>query len=498
MNAIYARQSIDKKDSISIESQIDFCKKEAHGQSVTVYSDKGFSGSNIHRPDFERMLNDVKSGKINKVIVYRLDRISRSLLDFANIIELFKANNVEFVSATEKFDTSTPMGNAMLSITMVFAQLERETIQKRIEDNYYARGKKGFFLGGKTPYGFQKEPIQIDGVKTSNLVPNPTEAPHLLKMYQMYASMDISLGKLSDYLNEHNIPAPFGGRLDSLKISRILHNPVYVKANADIYLYFKEKGCIITNDLSDFVGTNGCYLYGKRDRSAGKYTDISNHTLSLSIHKGLIEPDEWLQCQYKLDNNKQIKNTGRGKYTWLSGLTKCGYCGYAMTVSTFKDYKYFICRGRTNYHVCDSHTKTIYVEDIESYVEQEIQKKGKKLTAVKEIDTQQPTEEYNSIKIQLIEIERQLENLIDNLANANAVVSKYINDKITALDRQKTALMEDLKLHTMKSKNDDLSSIVQKINDWDNQSFESKKHIAHALIKRINIKKDEIQIDWNY
>ncbi len=96
-------------------------------------------------------MRDIKRGLIAKVVVYKLDRISRSILDFANMMELFQQYNVEFVSSTEKFDTSTPMGRAMLNICIVFAQLERETIQKRVTDAYYSRSQRGFKMGGKSP-----------------------------------------------------------------------------------------------------------------------------------------------------------------------------------------------------------------------------------------------------------------------------------------------------------------------------------------------------------
>lgn len=118
-----------EKDSISVESQLEYCRYETHGDPYIEYADRGFSGKNTNRPDFERMMNDIRAGKIKRVIVYKLDRISRSILDFANMMETFQEYNVEFVSSTEKFDTSTPIGRAMLNICIVFAQLERETIQ---------------------------------------------------------------------------------------------------------------------------------------------------------------------------------------------------------------------------------------------------------------------------------------------------------------------------------------------------------------------------------
>ena len=156
IDAIYARQSVDKKDSISIESQIEFCKYELKGGNCKEYTDKGYSGKNTDRPKFQELVRDIKRGLIAKVVVYKLDRISRSILDFANMMELFQQYNVEFVSSTEKFDTSTPMGRAMLNICIVFAQLERETIQKRVTDAYYSRCKRGFYMGGRIPYGFAK------------------------------------------------------------------------------------------------------------------------------------------------------------------------------------------------------------------------------------------------------------------------------------------------------------------------------------------------------
>ena len=101
IDAIYGRQSIDKKDSISIESQFEFCRYELKGGEAKEYKDKGYSGKNIERPDFQRLLKDIRAGLIRRVIVYKLDRISRSIVDFAKLMELFKQYNVEFVSCTE-------------------------------------------------------------------------------------------------------------------------------------------------------------------------------------------------------------------------------------------------------------------------------------------------------------------------------------------------------------------------------------------------------------
>ena len=109
MYAIYARQSIEKKDSVSIEAQIEKCNYFCDGQDYKIYKDSGYSGKNINRPQFSSLLEDIKKGIVNKVIAYRLDRISRSIADFSQLLIMFDEYNVDFISATENFDTNSPM-----------------------------------------------------------------------------------------------------------------------------------------------------------------------------------------------------------------------------------------------------------------------------------------------------------------------------------------------------------------------------------------------------
>ena len=500
MIAIYVRQSVDKKDSISIESQIDFCKREFdETKAYKTYIDKGFSGKDTNRPAFANMMNDIKVGQIEKVIVYKLDRISRSTLDFANIINTFKKYDVEFISSTEKFDTSTPIGKAMLNIIMTFAELERETIQKRIKDNYYARSKKGFFAGGTIPYGFNRVKTLIDGKRVSVFQPNPEQVPYLIEMYEMYAFNDVSLGKISDHLNENNISAPKGGRWDSNKISRILRNPIYVKADVDVYQYYKNKGCIISNDISDFIGTNGCYLYGKREANERKYTNVENHILSIALHEGLIDSHTWLLCQYKLDSNKQIKNSGKGKHTWLSGVAKCGCCKYAVSVIKNNDYKYFNCRGKTNLKICKGHSKAIRVDEVEIIVEKQIFERIKELRNISIKEEKKENSKINKIKIQIVEIDKQIEILVNKIAEANEVTMKYINEKVTTLDKEKSSLIDEMQKLTLEnSQNIGLDDLFEKIDNWDNLNLENKKAVCKTLINKVYIKDDEITIDWKF
>jgi len=353
IDAVYGRQSVDKRDSISIESQLEFCKYELKGGACKEYTDKGYSGKNTERPHFQQLIKDIENGLIKRVIVYKLDRISRSIIDFANMMDLFKKYNVEFVSSTEKFDTSTPMGRAMLNICIVFAQLERETIQKRVTDAYHSRCKKGFKMGGKPPFGFRTEPIVMDGIHTKRFVPEPSEEELVRLMFEMYARPEVSMGDICRYFTDRNIIILKQG-LTRSSLGRLLKNPVYVQADLDVYEFFKGQGAVIENEAADFAGLNGCYLYQGRDVEEKKTVSLKGHTLVLAPHEGMIPSDIWLKCRRKLMANMAFDQTGRKvKNTWLAGKIKCGNCGHSLVCSHSNGYYYLRCHHRINNMTCE-------------------------------------------------------------------------------------------------------------------------------------------------
>lgn len=497
MIAIYARQSVDKKDSISIESQIDFCKKEVEEEDYKVYKDKGYSGKNIDRPAFKEMMRDIKKNAITKVVAYKLDRISRSILDFNNLLEEFKKHNIEFVSVTEKFDTSTPMGKAMVNIVVTFAQLEREQIAQRVKDNYYERGKTGRFLGGKVPLGYTNTKVEIQGKKVPTLVINKEEALLIEKMFNMYAYEDISLSKISDYLNEQGLKSAKGTAWDSGKISRIIKNALYVKADVNVYNYYKNLGVEINNPIEDFIGTNGCFVYGKRDRNENRYTNLKDHKLSIGLHEGIVDADTFLKCQYKLSQNQQITRSGSGKHTWLTGLTKCGYCGYSMSAVVNSSGKYFNCRGKTNMKICNGHSRTIKVEEIENIVETEILNRLEELSKVKIKMENSNSKKIKSIETEIKILDENIEKLLDKILESNDITIKYINKKVEELDNKKTELRNELNRITLEgSNNSSLEEVLKDVDKIKNLNFDKKKSIAKSLIDKILIRDDEIDIQW--
>ena len=433
-DAIYARQSVDRADSISIESQVEYCQYEVRGGTYRAFTDKGYSGKNLDRPQFQRMMDAMRGGEIRRVIVYKLDRISRSILDFATMMAEFQHNRVEFVSCTEKFDTSTPMGRAMLNICIVFAQLERETIQMRVEDAYISRSRRGFYMGGRVPYGYQLEPHLIDGKKTSRYVVDPKEAEAVRLIYGMYAQPQTSCGDIVRYLTEHGIPNGRGesGAWDRCRIAEMIKNPVYVRADLEIYRFYKEQGTEIHNSPEDFAGIFGCYLYS--DKNAGrKQTSLAGQHIVLAPHEGIVSSDIWLKARTKCLGNRQIARPRKAKNTWLAGKIKCGRCGYALTVKKSRDIRYFICSRRMQTGQCEG-VGGIRAGEFEQLALSELVPRLERLGALQAPASAPEDPKVHALNARLEQTAAEIEKLMDKLADADSLMMDYINARIHSLD----------------------------------------------------------------
>ncbi len=503
-DALYARQSIEKKDSISVESQLEYCRYETHGEAYIEYTDKGFSGKDTNRPGFEQMINDIRTGKIKRVIVYKLDRISRSILDFANMMEIFQKYHVEFVSSTEKFDTSTPIGRAMLNICIVFAQLERETIQKRVTDAYYARCKRGFYMGGRIPYGYRLTSTVIDNVRTSMYAEVPEESEQLKLIYSMYADTDNSLGDIVRYLNEHQIKDLRGANWNTARISEMLRNPVYVEADIDVYQFFKSQGANIYNPASDFTGYNACYLYKGTVSTTRKQCDLSDKEIVLAPHKGFISSKTWLACRIRCLNNRQSTKTCKPKNSWLVGKVKCGNCGYALTIRKAKTKwgRYFVCSQSGNHSNCKGAGCTIYADVLEEYMLDSIKERLSEFSALKEglsscVTDSRETQKNMTKKIRLTQIEEEIEKLLSKVSGASGVLMKYIDEKVMELDTERKALEEEIVTANVANTEGKLKQITNHVNTWETLSFEDRQTVVDTLIKVIQIADGNIEITWN-
>jgi len=185
--AIYTRVSTDNQAEIefnSCEAQEEkiqsFIKSQENMEIFKVYSDAGFTGANLNRPALSEMLADIKQGKINLVISYKIDRLTRSPKDFYQLIELFEKHGVDFISVTERFDTSTPSGRLLRNIMLTFAQFERELASERTKDKMLERAKKGMWNGGIVPFGYKSE--------NKKLIIDKKEAHIVKDIFERYAT----------------------------------------------------------------------------------------------------------------------------------------------------------------------------------------------------------------------------------------------------------------------------------------------------------------------
>ena len=496
-DALYARQSVEKVDSISIESQLEYCRHEARGNPCREYIDRGYSGKNTNRPAFEQLLADVRQGKVARVIVYKLDRISRSILDFANMMQLFQQHRVEFVSSTERFDTSTPIGRAMLHICIVFAQLERETIQKRVTDAYYSRCKKGLYMGGRVPYGFARQQTMLDGVRTSMFVPVPQEARQVQLIYSLYADPANSLGDLVRYLNAHGHKQLRGGMWSTARLSEMLRNPVYVRADAAVYDFFKEQGAQILNPAADFTGYNGCYLYKGAGGEGRSPSDLSGREVVLAPHEGLVSSRDWLRCRLRCQQNRRSTTTCKAKSSWLLGKVKCGRCGYGLSVvkSDTRWQRYFVCSAAlaSKKQRCPGTGGTVYAQLLEAYVSQEIQRRLGLFDKLCQREEPQPDRKRNEHRIRLAEIEREIEQLLCKVSGANDILLAYINSRVAQLDEERHQLQTEAE---RLAHQEGAAVICNPAQLWTKASFAQKQAVADALIEIIKVADGEIEIVW--
>lgn len=504
MVAIYCRQSVDKKDSISIETQEEQCRKnlkDNEKDSVQIYSDKGFSGKDTNRPDFRRLMADVEAGRIDKVIVYKIDRISRSVLDFELTYRELKRHNVDFISATENFDTTSITGEATLRIILTFAQLERETIQKRVTDNFYSRAEKGFFMAGRAPLGYVKVEDEIEGKKTSRLQED-ADTSHIIRyIYDCYLNGD-SIGTIVSKLNEPNCEIEHNVRFTNVRIARILANPVYVRANADVYAYYKSAGAILHNDVEEFDGLHGLTIYGRRQgKKKSKFRDLQGEHIQLNRHEGLISADDWLRVQYRLSENKALKNSGSGTHSWLSGIVKCGYCGYAASVVNGQPNgkRYVYCGGR-KHHICHESKGGLTFDDIEQAVERQMIAYAKNLKYKTEHCNEINLGEINKLKAQKVKLEEEVDNIVNSFAIAtNPLLQQRLNEKIFNIEQQIKDIDGKLtKLSVARANVIDEAAILPLLEDWENLDFEDKKAIAKLLIKRVTVFDSKTPIEVEY
>ncbi|KLU68266.1 MAG: hypothetical protein RHS_5905 [Robinsoniella sp. RHS] len=519
MIAGYVRKSVYSDTGDSIENQKNIIKDyvQAHFESAETafYEDEGFTGSNTMRPGFQQMLSDIHNNKIDTVICYKLDRISRSVLDFSETFADFQIHNVDFVSVKEQVDTSTPIGRAMMYISSVFAQMERETIAERVRDNLVELAKTGKWAGGKAPVGYKIE-RQLDHRNKyySVLVRDPEGEIFLNKIIETFLSGK-TLSGMETYFRANGIKSPTGGNISTVTIHQILRNPQYVSASPEMWDYFNEKGCIMAVPREDFDSTAAIIAYNRTSETSGKHINnpVEKWIITKGMHEPLITPDIYLAIQKRFGINK-ISKSRKYDIGLLRGKLKCS-CGRTMSAKRKIDYSiksrpvywYYICthrnRGKGNCAVKQVGLFSIDDEIVgilrniqhdPSCIEKYIRNRPKVIDTRKSIASE--------IKLN----KEKVDNLVSQLANnKSSAAAKYIISSIEEIDSKienLTNQFRDMESQIIQNKRheSDVANIVELISKkmilFDTWNYEDQKNFIADIIEECTWDGDQLRVTF--
>lgn len=477
--AIYIRVSTQEQASegYSIGEQEARLTKyaDAHNWIVfKVYSDPGYSGAKMDRPGLKDLIQDVKAGKIKKVLVYKLDRLSRSQKDTLYLIEdVFIPNDVDFVSMTENLDTGTPFGRAMIGILSVFAQLEREQIRERMQLGADARAKDGYYHGGAYA------PIGYDYVE-GELIINEYEALQIRKIYEL-AETGIPIYSVFKYMRDHGYKHKYGSWTDS-SIRSALTSIVY----------------------SGRITWKGKTYPGR--------------------HEAIIDPDRFDRMVEYLDNRDlgKFKKHPFQRTTLLGGIIFCGNCGarYYCKQNTVKRHKgtpedakpnrYYTCysRGKSSKRLIKDHNcrnKNYNVKDLDSIILGEIEKLALDnsyfMSIIEENKPEDHSGDHKIIEDRIKEIDKQIGKLVE-LYQVSGIDFNMINEKIQALNEEKNSLIynldnedtvtPDLPIQEAKRLLKTFPEILAKADP------DELRDIVHSLIDGIIINGEDLEIHWKF
>lgn len=472
--AIYVRVSTTSQaeEGYSIEEQIDklesYCKIK-DWTVYKVYTDGGFSGSNTERPALERLIKDADKKKFDTVLVYKLDRLSRSQKDTLFLIEdVFIKNGIEFLSLQENFDTSTPFGKAMIGLLSVFAQLEREQIKERMQLGKLGRAKAGkSMMWAKTSYGYDYH--KETGTMTINLV----QSLAIKFIFESYLS-GRSITKLRDDLNE-KFPKekPWNYRA----VRGILGNPVY---------------CGYNQFMGDIYKGNHEPIISKED---------------------FDKTQEELKIRQRTAAENVNPRPFQSKYM-LSGIAQCGYCLAPLKILMGmyrKDGTRLVkyechqrhprkLRGVTTYNdnkKCDS---GFYLKDeLEAFVLKEVNKLQHDSEYLESIlsDNHKESIDRESYQKQIRELSKKLSRLND-LYIDDRITLEELQSKSSEFQSMRALLEKELENDPALKQEETKNTIKRELSKGDisKMDYESQKAIVRALVKKVQVTADSIVIKW--
>lgn len=463
--AIYARVSTQEQaqNGSSITEQISRMRDFCRAMSWTVsdeFIDAGYSGANTNRPSLQRLVIATESHKHDKVLVYKLDRLSRSQKDTLELIEdVFLAHDVDFVSMSENFDTATPFGRAMIGILAVFAQLEREQIKERMMMGLDARAKQGKFSGTRyVPIGYDYE--------NGELTVNAYESMQVRTVFEEYAKGK-SPQTIATELNHAGMHHKHG-KWSRQTVRNVLHSQLYT-------------GMIKYQDK---------WLQG--------------------IHEPIIDEDLFSLCEMinKKKAHEYTYMSRRGKVnSYLGGLIECAHCHstYIKRSQTFngKKYEYYKCTSidrRWTKDVPDCHNKTWRVSDLDALVFGEIKKLALDPEYLNSAKQKTSDERPSLIKSELARIDSKLSKLLD-LYSIEGMPLDVLKDHTEALRQDRERLETELTRiedeNASQLTHDEIIQTAQSFGDiLDAGDFDEIRAVVTTLIDKIVIDNEDVTIHW--
>lgn len=512
--AIYSRKSKFSDKSESIENQInlciEYCKSHFKEElNFIIYEDEGYSGGNINRPAFQRMNSNLIEEGINIVVCYKLDRISRDVSDFNILIKNLEKLGIDFICIKEQFDTTTPIGRAMMNISATFAQLERESIGERISDNLAELSKQGRFISSKAPFGFDKKKVTyIDKnskeKKMNILITNNNEMKIVKLIFEKYLEFE-SINKVVSYFLTSKYTTRNKNKFTSTTIKRILTNEYYCTADKIAYDYFIENGAKIISNFKYWNGNNGVSIYKRINSKTKQFNEINKIIYSVGGHEGFIKSKTWIQVQNIIKNRKNLSKRGTKSSSLLSGILKCNICGAYMRPQSYQKNGsfYYVCEKKeiSRRQLCNA--KNIRGDIFDKEFIEKFQKALKTDVCEYKIFDLKQIDKYNLDNIQYYEqsldeniveinnIKQKISNLVLHMSNINKEISLgYIIEEIEHLNKNIENLNNEnyiltTKLNDEKNKNTSLFTEDLKIIISDSLNKESNIDEKRKIIKNI-------------
>lgn len=494
---IYPRKSVYRDNSESVSTQIKLCKEYAEiiyrGQMLEymVYDkDEGFSGKNINRPSYKQLMQDVRDGLLDVVMVYKLDRISRNVQDFSNTFAVFQEHGVSFISVKESFDTSTPIGRTVMYILAAFAQLERENTSERVTDSMLEMARCGYWTGGQLPAGMTSIRKTIAGKEHSFLMVDPEKISLVKHLYALFLS-GMSITYLERYCRDHSIKTPRGKFMSTAQLHFMLTNPVYCQNSPAALEYFQEIGCTLPEHAETlFDGSCGLIGYGRKKDTSSPYT------IALGIHEWVISGEDWVQVQRRMGVNKFIR---KSKYEFgiLKGVLRCKN-GHRTIIKAYnqgdKQYRSYYCtvRERKGRAYCDSHhIQMDQVDDLFLLKLKEL-KLDKSLIELQDFPDAPAFDEKAALR-KRDHIRSKIDNFTAVLGEASGQASsKYILQQINQLDEELRIVESDIQngqrqANLAKKRDNTIEYVYQQIcyllDNFDHLEYKEKNELIRKIVK---------------